>query len=330
MDFQDLAEKALKGLPLSAKECYEVLQCPDSKILELLEASFKVRQASFGRKVRLHMLINAKSGICSEDCAYCSQSTVSEASIERYPLLDEEEIIKGAYMAKSAKAIRYCIVISGFAPTQQELDSICSAVRRIKQEVKLSICVSLGSLTESDVRKLKEAGVDRYNHNLNTSEQFYPEICTTHSYRDRIQMLRNAKKVGLELCSGVIFGMGETDDDIVGLSFALREESPHSIPVNFLHPIPGTSLERANYLSPLRCLKILCLLRFLNPRTEIRVAGGREFHIRSLQPLTLYPANSIFVSGYLTTPGQKAEEAWEMIEDMGFEIEEEVSAHLSK
>jgi biotin synthase len=189
--------------------------------------------------------------------------------------------------------------------------------------VGIEICTSLGFLTEEAARALKEAGVDRYNHNLNTSERFYPQICTTHTYQDRLQTLRNARAAGLELCCGAIFGMGESEEDIIDIAFALREAAADSIPINFLHPIPGTPLEKVNYLTPLRCLAILCLLRFLNPRTEIRVAGGREFHLRSLQPLALYPANSIFVAGYLTTSGQAPEEAWRMIADMGFEVEQE-------
>jgi biotin synthase len=195
----------------------------------------------------------------------------------------------------------------------------------VKTETAISVCTSFGFLTEETAASLKTAGVDRYNHNLNMAERFYPEVCSTHTYQDRIETLRIAKRAGLELCCGALFGMGETEDDIADLCMALREVAPDSIPVNFLHPIEGTPLEKRNPLTPVRCLGILCLMRLLNPSAEIRAAGGREFSLRSLQPLALYPADSLFVSGYLTTEGQTSDEAWRMIEDMGFEIEQDVA-----
>ena len=324
MNYQDLAEKALQGLPLERDQCYAVLHTPEDRILELLQAAFRVRERYFGKKVIFHLLINAKSGLCPEDCTYCSQSAISRASIEEYPLLGEEKILEGAYLARAAKAKRYCIVTSGRAPTRKELERLYRVVNRIKQEVGLEICTSLGFLTEEAARSLKKAGVDRYNHNLNSSERFYPQISTTHTYQDRIRTLQHARKAGLKLCCGALFGMGESEEDIIDLSFALREVEPDSIPINFLQPIPGTPLEKVNYLSPVKCLAILSLIRFLNPSREVRLAGGREFHLRSLQPLALYAANSIFVSGYLTTSGQTPEEAWQMVADMGFVVEQEV------
>ena len=325
MNYADIAEKSIRGLALSEEECHAILRTPEGEILTLLQAAFRVRETYFGRKVHLHLLINAKSGLCLENCAYCSQSAASQAAIEKYPLLEEEKLVKGAQVAKAAKAMRYCIVTSGVAPSKRELARVCQAVKKIKQEIAINICTSLGFLTESAARALKEAGVDRYNHNLNASESFYPEICTTHTYQDRLKTLKIARAAGLELCCGAIFGMGETESGIVRLTFAFRELRPDSIPINFLHPISGTPLEKVNYLTPIRCLAILCLVRFLNPAAEIRVAGGREFNLRSLQPLCLYPANSIFVSGYLTTSGQTPEEAWQMVRDMGFEVEQEIT-----
>jgi biotin synthase len=176
-------------------------------------------------------------------------------------------------------------------------------------------------LNEDQARTLKSAGVDRINHNLNTSEAYHPAICTTHTFQDRLTTIRNARTAGLEICSGGIIGMGESDEDVVDLALALREVKPDSIPLNTLHPVSGTPLEDCRHLTPQRCLKVLCLFRFLHPRTEIRVAGGREFNLRALQPLALYPADSLFVDGYLTTPGQPAPEVWKMISDLGFEIE---------
>ena len=329
MDYTRLADNALQNLPLTKDECLNVLRCPEEEILALLQAAFKVRRNHFGRKVYLHVLINAKSGLCPEDCAYCSQSSISEASIEKYPLLDEETIMEGSRAAREAKAKRYCIVSSGREPHGTELERISKSVQKIKQEVEIEICASLGFLTEEGARMLKESGVDRYNHNLNASERFYPDICSTHTSQDRIKTLLNARKAGMELCCGALFGMGENDDDIVDTIFAIREIAPESIPANFLHPIAGTPLEEADYLTPLKCLAILCLMRLLNPGTEIRVAGGREYHLRSLQALALYPANSLFVSGYLTTSGQTPEQVWKMIEDLGFEVEEERSVEVA-
>jgi len=329
MNYQKISEKVIQGQELSREECYSVLRAPQDRLLQLLEAAFRVRETYFGRKVRLHFLINVKSGLCPEDCAYCSQSSVSQATIEKYPLLDDEDILNGAHEAKSAKAMRYCMVGSGRSPSKKELDKLCRVVKRIKEEVGIGICVSMGFLTDAFARALKDAGVDRYNHNLNATERFYSQICTSHSYQDRLRTLWSAKKAGLELCCGAIFGMGESEDDIVDLAFSLRKIGADSIPINFFHPIPGTPLDGMNYLTPLKCLTILCLLRFVNPDREIRAAAGREFHLRSLQPLILYPSNSIFVSGYLTTSGQKPEDAWQMVEDMGFEVEQEVVGKMA-
>ena len=321
MNYHDLAEKALQGLPLEREDCYSILSCPEDRILELLQYAFKLRERYFGRKVIVHLLINAKSGLCLEDCAYCSQSASSETSIDRYSLLDERKILEAASIARANQAERYCIVTSGCSPNQAEMDQLCRVIRKIKETVDIEICTSLGFLTQQTARQLKEAGVDRYNHNLNTSQRFYPQICTTHSYADRIETLNHARKADLTLCCGALFGMGESEEDIIDLALALRELEVDSIPVNFLNPIPGTPLETANYLTPLKCLTILSLIRFLNPSTEIRIAGGREYHLRSLQPLALYAANSIFVSGYLTTDGQTPDQDIQMIQDMGFEID---------
>jgi biotin synthase len=323
MQYRELATIALQGDALSREQCHIVLRCPEGDILELLQAAFRVREEHFGRRVTIHQLINAKSGLCSEDCTYCSQSAISRADIEKYPLLGEEDLLQGAHAAKDARARRFCIVTSGATPTRQELEQLCRTVERIKHEVDIEICTSLGTLSEDMAQKLKESGVDRYNHNLNASQRFYSQVCTTHTYDDRLQTLRYARQAGLELCCGALFGMGETDNDIIDLTLALREIRPDSIPVNFLIPIEGTPMEGIHYLTPLKCLAILSLVRLLNPDREVRIAGGREYHLRSLQPLALYPANSIFVSGYLTTMGQAPEEAHRMVADMGFHVDQE-------
>jgi biotin synthase len=321
MTYMTLADKAINDEPLTREECRAVLNAPDDELLALLHAAFQVRSKYFGRTVRLQMLQNAKSGACQEDCHYCSQSTISTAPIERYNLLPQKQMMEGARQAAASKAQRYCIVISGRSPLDREIDEIAGAVRSIKQEVPIQICCSLGLMTESQAKRLKAAGVDRVNHNLNTSEAFHASICTTHTFQDRLATIKNARAAGLEICSGGIVGMGEKNEDVIELAMALRDVKPDSIPLNMLTPVSGTPLELADNLTPQRCLKVLCLFRFLHPRTEIRIAGGREHNLRSLQPLALYPADSVFVNGYLTTPGAPAPEVWGMIKDLGFTIE---------
>ena len=321
MDYRILSEKAIAGETLSREEARAVLKTPDDRLLELLDAAYAVRHKFFGRKVRLQMLQNAKSGACQEDCGYCSQSADSTADIKKYGLLKKSQMVEAARRASESKAIRYCIVISGRGPLDREISEISEAVREIKGSVPVQVCCSLGLLTKDDARRLKEAGVDRINHNLNASERFHPQMVTTHSYQDRLATISNARAAGLEICSGGIAGMGETDEDVIDLALSLREVRPDSIPMNFLHPAEGTPMRDQKNLTPQRCLKILCLFRFLHPRTELRVAGGREFNLRSLQALALYPADSLFVGGYLTTPGMPADEAWQMIEDLGFEVD---------
>jgi biotin synthase len=319
--YQRLAEKALAGECLTDAEGRAVLTAPDDAVLDLVAAAFRVRRHYFGRRVLLHVLMNAKSGLCPEDCGYCSQSSVSTAEIERYGLKGPQEMLAEARRAAGVGAKRFCIVISGRGPTDREVEGIAAAVRAIKQELPLGICASVGLLTPEQAAALKAAGVDRLNHNLNTSERFYPAICSTHTYQDRLDTLATARAAGLERCAGLIAGQGETDQDLIDVAKALRQLGPDSIPVNFLHPIAGTPLEHVHDLTPTRCLKILCLFRFYNPATEIRVAGGREHNLGHLQALALYPANAMFVNGYLTTDGQPADEAITMIRQMGFEIE---------
>ncbi len=321
-DWEALADRALRGEPPSRAEALAVLRAPDEELLPLLGAAYRVRRATFGKKVKLNLLMNAKSGVCPEDCGYCSQSIVSTAAIPKYSLLDEEVIVEGAREAWRRKAGTYCIVASGRGPSARELRGVTAAVRRIKAELPMKVCACLGLLTDEQAVALREAGVDRYNHNLNTSADHYGRITTTHTYEDRVRTLEAVKRAGISPCSGVITGMRETDEQLVDVAFALRELDADSIPVNFLHPIDGTPLEGVRELDPRRCLKVLCLFRFVCPTKEIRVSGGREVNLRSLQPLSLLPANAIFIGDYLTTPGQAAEDDYRMIEDLGLEIEE--------
>jgi biotin synthase len=320
--WENLADKALADEPPDREEALALLRAPEDELLAVLHAAFRVRRATFGRLVKLNMIINAKSGICPEDCGYCSQSIVSTAAVPKYSMVSAAVLVAGAHEAWSRKARTYCIVASGRGPSARELRVVTAAVRQIKEELPMKVCACLGLLTHEQARELRVAGVDRYNHNVNTSADHHGEITTTHTYEDRVATLEAVKEAGISPCSGFIAGMGESDEQIVDVAFALRDLDADSIPVNFLHAIPGTPLEGMDELDPGRCLKILALLRFVCPRKEIRVAGGREVNLRSLQPFSLYAANSIFVGDYLTTSGQTAEADWQMLEDLGFEIEE--------
>jgi biotin synthase len=318
--WRDLAERVLEGHTLTQAEGLALLRSGERELLEILAAAYRIRYEQWGNRVHLNFLVNAKSGSCAEDCGYCSQSKVSDADILRYKLLDPEQIYDGARVAAQRQAKTYCIVISGRSPRRQELEVITSVVRRIKESFALSVCVSPGLLNSDQALQLKQSGVNRVNHNLNTSERFYPRICTTHTYQDRLDTLRVCREVGLELCSGGIVGMGEEDVDIVDLALRLGEFRAEAVPINFLLPIAGTSLENVATLTPSYCLKVLALVRLANPRCELRIAAGREVHLRSLQPLGLFAADSIFVGDYLTTKGQPPSEDYRMIEDLGFQI----------
>lgn len=320
MNWNAVAEGVLNGVPLNEQTAQQILACPNEQLLDLLAAAYRVRQAHFGNQVQLYFLKNAKSGLCPEDCGYCSQSKVSDAPIEKYVWLNEEKLLAGAREAKQNQARTYCIVASGRGPTNREVEHVAGVVRKIKQELGLHICCCLGLLKPEQARTLAEAGVDRINHNLNTSREYYETICTTHTYQDRLDTLKVAAESGMELCSGIIVGMGETEQDLINAALELRDLNVRSIPINFLTNIEGTPLQEVRELTPQYCLKALCLFRLMHPATEIRIAGGREVHLRTLQPLGLYPANSIFVSDYLTTKGQTPSEDFQMIQDLGFEV----------
>jgi biotin synthase len=317
-----MAGRVLVGETISRAEAAGILRTSDEELPALLHAVFRVRERYCGRRVKICQLRNARSGLCPEDCHYCSQSAISEAAIPRYRLDSVAELLAGARRAVASGAKRYCMVTSGRGPSVNDIDRFTAAARQIKAEFpQLELCVSLGIMNEEQARTLKTAGVGWVNHNLNTSARHHSEICTTHTYEDRIRTVRNVQRAGMSTCCGGIIGMGETDEDIVDLAFALRELRVESLPVNFLMPIDGTPFDDRHELTPGRCLRALCLMRLTNPESEIRVAGGRELNLGWFQPLALYAANSIFVEGYLTTPGQAASAAHKMIEEMGFEVE---------
>jgi biotin synthase len=323
--WRPLAERVLAGHELnegelSESEALAILASPDEELLDLVAAAYRLRRRWFGNTVQLYFLMNAKSGLCPEDCGYCSQSKVSQTDIPRYNLLNREKLLDGARIAAERGSKTYCIVISGREPNEREMAAITRIVPEIKRQYGLNICACLGLLTPQQARQLKDCGVDKVNHNLNTSEEYYGQICSTHTYAQRVDTLRAVREAGMELCSGGIVGMGERREDVVRMAFELRGLGVESIPVNFLNPIEGTPLSAQRDLDPRYCLKVLAMFRFVNPNRELRIAGGRELHLGSLQPLGLYVANSIFVGDYLTTKGQAPEADYRMIEEMGFRI----------
>lgn len=321
LNWPALAEKALTGSGVTRADALAVLRSDENELLEIMAAAYRLRQKTFGRRVNLHVIQNARSGACSENCGFCSQSSASRADIERYPLRSADELVAGARQAAGMGAVKYCIVTSGRAPAGEMIETMCAAARQIRAEgLKLSICVSLGLATDEHLRRLAEAGVNRYNHNLETSRRFFPHICNTHSYDDRVATVRRAKSAGLEVCCGGIIGMGESIEDRVDLAFELRGLAVDSIPVNLFNPRLGTPFEKKPCLTALEALRALAMFRFVNPRKDIRAAGGREICLGSLQPLALFAANSIFTEGYLTTPGQGYSRDLEMIRDLGFEV----------
>lgn len=326
-DWSALADRVLAGHQLTDAEALSILQAPDEQVLDILAAAYKIRRRHFSNTVQLYFLMNAKSGLCPEDCSYCSQSKVSDAEIPRYNILSREKLMDGARVASERNSKTYCIVISARGPSEREMKAVETIVPEIKEKYGLNICACLGLLTPDQAQRLKACGVDKVNHNLNTSREYYGEICTTHTYEDRVDTLKAVRDAGLALCSGGIIGMGEKDLDVVRMAFELRNLSVESIPLNFLNSIEGTPLENASSLNPRYCLKALAMFRFANPASELRIAGGREIHLGSLQALGLYAANSIFVGDYLTTKGQAPTADYKMVEELGFVVtrEEEIA-----
>lgn len=317
--WDSLADRVLAGGAISRAEALMVLHAPDEELLDLLAAAYRIRRRHFGNQVQIHILSNAKSGLCSENCSFCSQSAYAHSGIDTYPQTGRESLVEQARRARAAGGRMFCMVTATRGADELDLDDLCAAVREIRRDVGIKVCASLGLLTAESARRLAEAGVNRFNHNLESSERFFPEICTTHTWQERRETIRLAREAGMETCSGGIVGLGEGDDDVVEMAFTAREIGAVSIPVNFLNARPGTPLEGRPALSPARCLKILCLFRFVNPDREIRASAGREICLGALEPLCLYPANSLFADGYLTTPGRPSPAVLKMIADLGME-----------
>ncbi|MFD9894094.1 biotin synthase BioB [Amycolatopsis sp. NPDC059027] len=319
--FHQLAEEILAGIPATPEDALAVLRADDAELMSLVAAAGTLRRAHFGNTVKVNYLVNLKSGLCQENCNYCSQALGSSASILKYSWLSTDEALQQAGAGLSGGASRVCLVASGRGPSNRDIDKVTSMVGELKERYPgVEVCACLGLLADGQAERLKEAGVDAYNHNINTAESNHENIVQTHTYADRVATVEKAKGAGISPCSGLIAGLGETDEQLVEALFALKELDADSIPVNFLMPFDGTPLENIWTLSPIRCVKILAMARFVCPDKEIRIAGGREMHLRSLQPIALHIANSIFLGDYLTSEGQEAKTDLEMIRDNGFVV----------
>jgi biotin synthase len=317
-----LADKALNRELPTREEALAVLASGDDELLDVVAAAFRVRRHFFGRRVKLNYLVNIKSGLCPEDCFYCSQRVGSSADVLKYTWLKTDEVMASAAAGVAGGARRVCLVASGRGPADRDIDRVCETIFAFKElHPDVEVCACLGLLTDGQAERLREAGTTAYNHNLNTSGGHYADICTTHEYADRVSTVTAAKDAGLSPCSGLIAGMGETDEDLADVAFALRALSPDSVPVNFLIPFEGTPLAGQWTLTPQRCLRILAMVRFVCPDAEVRLAGGREIHLRTLQPLALHIVNSIFLGDYLTSEGQSGSADLAMIADAGFTVE---------
>jgi biotin synthase len=317
-----IADKALNRELPTREEALAVLASGDDELLDVVAAAFRVRRRFFGRRVKLNYLVNIKSGLCPEDCFYCSQRAGSAAEVLKYTWLKTDEVVASAEAGVAGGARRVCLVASGRGPTDRDIDRVCESISSFKERhPDVEVCACLGLLSSGQAERLRDAGTMAYNHNLNTSGGHYADICSTHEYADRVSTVTAAKEAGLSPCSGLIAGMGETDEDLVDVAFALRSLEPDSVPVNFLIPFEGTPLAGQWNLTPQRCLRILAMVRFVCPDAEVRLAGGREIHLRTLQPLALHIVNSIFLGDYLTSEGQPGSADLAMIADAGFTVE---------
>ncbi|MDO3397681.1 biotin synthase BioB [Nocardioides sp. SOB44] len=319
--FDQIADKVLAGGDASPNDALAILRAPEEELMHLVAAAGRLRRAYFANTVKVNYLVNLKSGLCPENCNYCSQALGSQAPILKYSWLSKDETLKQAGAGLKGGATRVCMVSSGRGPSDRDIDKVTEMIEALKQEhPDVEVCACLGLLKAGQAERLKAAGVDAYNHNINTAESNHDNIVQTHTYDDRVETISKAKSAGLSPCSGLIAGLNETDEQLVEALFALKELGADSIPVNFLMPFDGTPYENTWELEPIRCVKILAMARFVCPDKEIRIAGGREMHLRSLQAIALQVANSIFLGDYLTSEGQDAKADIQMLKDNGFVI----------
>lgn len=315
----EVCTKVLNGHNINVCEAETLGKASGSDIFLICAFANKVREKFTGNNVDLCSVINAKSGNCSEDCAFCSQSAHHNTGVECYPLLSEEKIVEMAVQREKMGAKHCDIATSGLGYTGKEenFKKILNAFKGMKEKTNLKVCGCLGTLTKEAAFKLAEVGVERYNHNLETSRSFFKNIVTTHGYDERIDTIRYAKEAGMEVCSGMIIGLGETMEQRIEHAFLLKELEVDAVPVNVLNPIKGTKLENAKALSPLEILKTFAIIRLILPDKNIRYAGGREVNLKSLQPLGLISGlNGMLIGNYLTTSGRMVKDDLEMLRDL--------------
>ncbi len=318
---QECHEKVLREEILSEENAKKLFSLDNKKyLLLLMHAASDVCRKYKGDKVDICALINAKSGLCSEDCKFCSQSSHYKTESKTYPFVGIDAIVSRAREMKNIGVHRFCIVTSGNEVTDDEFEQILKAAKIIHIELKMEMDCSLGHLTQKRLNALKDAGVTRYNHNLETSSDYFSKICSTHTFFDRLETVKNVKEHGLERCCGGIIGMGENFSDRLKLALTLRDLKIECVPINILNPRPGTPLEKTPAIPPLEILKTIAIFRLLLPKSTIKIAGGREYNLRSLQSTALLAgANGIIMSGYLTTQGQLPENDFQMLKDLEME-----------
>ena len=309
--------KVFDGVPISKEDARSVAEVRGPDVFDLFAAANRIRQHFRDGTVGLCSIINAKSGACPEDCSFCAQSSKNSASMRVYPLIKKETVIEKAMAAVKAGVKRFSVVTSGRKVSGRELSEIAGLISAIR-ETGLLPCASLGLLSGEELSVLKDAGLDRYHHNLETSERFFTQICSTHAFADKVETARAATAAGLSLCSGGIFGMGETWQDRIDMAFSLRELGADSVPINFLIPIKGTALAHRGLLHPLEALKIISLFRFVLPAKEIRVCGGRTQILGELHSMIFFAgADGMITGDYLTTMGRRPEDDLRLIEIYG-------------
>jgi len=312
-----IARQVLQGKRLTLDQARPLTTPDDAGRMDLFYWADRIRRQFCGDRVRLCAIVNAKSGACSEDCAFCTQSTHHQTEVEEHDLLDLPALVQAAREAGAAGAKRFGIVTSGAALDETELRRVAQAVRRIQETTALECCASLGHLTPAQSENLKQAGLERAHHNLETSERFFPQVCTTHTYASRVATVEAIRQAGLHTCCGGIFGLGESWEDRLALALAVRELGTDSVPLNFLYPVPGTRAGQRPRLEPMECLHIIAVFRFLLPDRDISVAGGREACLRDLQSWIFFAgANGLLLGNYLTTTGRPAEQDRQLLRDL--------------
>jgi biotin synthase len=315
-----LARQVIGGTSLSRPQVASLCEVSRRDLTGLFHAASLIRDQYVGKRARYCSIVSAKTGRCSEDCAFCSQSAHFDTHVQGRRELEEEQVLEAAAEAERHGADSFGIVNSGYGPTDDEIERWGRLAGRIGEMSGLRACASLGILSDDQTQRLSELGVERYNHNLQTSRRHFPQIIKTHTYQERLATLRGLARAGISVCSGALFGMGESWSDRVDLALELRDLDPDVGPLNFLIPSDGTPLAANDPLAPLDCLHIIAVYRFCLPRQEIKIAGGRELNLRDLQSwIFLAGADSMLVGNYLTTCGRSPEDDRQMLRDLGLQ-----------